>query len=185
MSIDTIKQLAIGLLCAPTRTPISEPMLTLAVRSAIAMYSTLRPLQLCSPIFMSAGASDVDEKGPYMQLKLPVSSGILTASMISINGDHYQYRVFSVTSTDAYIAAYGFSCAPEDPVTVAIWHPAAHDPDNTTWPLHHEALIAHMAASYFLNAIAINSKDSMLSDSLQNIASAYYGRATTTLTQIP
>jgi hypothetical protein len=185
MSIDTIKQLAIGLLCPPTRTPISEPMLTLAVRSAIAMYSTLRPLQLCSPLQLAAGEIMTDEKGSYMQLTVPISSNILYASLLSINGDQYQYRIFSVVPPNVYIAVYGFECGPMDQVLIGIWHPAAHDPDNPTWPTHHEAPIALMAASYFLNIMAINSKDSMLSDSIQNIASSYYGRATTTLSQIP
>lgn len=183
MSIETIKTLAIGFISPPTRSSINEAMLALAVPSALALYSTLHPVLTGTGFSAAGGQLGNDEKGSYVEVTIPLTTGIMFATSLNTNGEHYAHRIAYTTTTDAGVRIYGLP-NPSVGLIIEIYGPVAHSPTAVTWPAHHEALIALMAASFYLNALAVQCADANLSDSLQNIAASYYGRASTILGQI-
>jgi hypothetical protein len=183
VTIDTIKSLAIGFISPPTRPSIHEAMLAMAARSAIALYSTLRPMTTSVSVNVS-GMPGADDKGSYREFQIQLTTGILYASAITVSGDLYQHRLVSSDATTAMVRVYG-DMPLVDPLPVTIWRPVAHDPLVPTWSPHHEAIIALICAAFYLNALALQEHNAQQSDSIQNIASGYYGRATTMLSQLP
>lgn len=183
MSIETIKTLALGLISTPDRHMVAEHMLTTAARSALAIYSIYKPLTVFEGYTTTEAQLGADDKGSYYEIEVPLSTGILHATAIIVNGEHYQHRIIYTTSTAAAIRVYNVPST--SGFALGIQTSKAHDITTATWPAHHEALIALVTASFYLNALAIQCQDANLSDSYQNLASSYYGRATTTLNQLP
>ncbi len=182
MSIESIKLLAAGLI-APLRTELAKYLLDQAASSALAMYSALKPLSTSIDVNATIGTADTDERGAFIPFELLLTTGILYATMITVAGEQYPHRITGTDATKAYIRIYGFTTT-DTACNLTVWRPAAHNPTIPTWPPHHEALIALMTASYYLNALALQQSDATLADAIQNVASSYYGRATTTLSQI-
>jgi hypothetical protein len=180
MSSETIKTLAIGLISPANRPVHHEGLLDAALRSAIATYSATQPC-LTAEAYSCAGQPATDEQGACMEYQVPLSSGAAYAVMITIAGEQYKHRLIYASATEATLRIYG---APSETQALTIWRPAAHDPAIPTWPPHHEALIALMAASFYLNALSLQEPDAQRAELIQSLAASYYGRAATTLSQI-
>lgn len=178
MSTDTIKQIAAGLITIPSRPVHHEALLETSLYSAIAFYSALKPLQLCA-IISATPASGSDELGDYAEFEnIPLSSGIMAANALLIAGEQYEFRVASTTVTSATVRVY---IKATGTMSLEIWRSAAHSADAVTWPAHHEAIIAMIAASFYLNAVSLTSADYRYAEMLQAVASSYFGRAQATL----
>jgi hypothetical protein len=180
MSTDNIKTLAIGLLSLPGRHCHHEGLLEAAVRSAIATYSAMQP-RLVAETCTCEGQAITDEQGTGVEYLLPLSSSCGYAVKIVIAGEQYRHRILSCSTSAATLRVYG---APAGTQTLVIWHAGAHDPAIPTWPPPHEALIALMTASFYLNALSLQEEDVQRAELIQSLAASYYGRAVTTLSQI-
>ena len=180
MSTDSIKILAIGLISPPNRPLHHEGLLDAALRSAIAIYSATQP-RLTAEVCNCEGQPGTDEQSAFMEYQAPLSSGISYAVTITIAGECYKHRLIYSGTSNATLRVYG---APPGSQALTIWHPAAHDPAIPTWPPHHEALIALMTASFYLNALSLQEPDTSRAELIQSLAASYYGRAATTLSQI-
>ncbi|HEY3289316.1 MAG TPA: hypothetical protein VGK87_04235 [Anaerolineae bacterium] len=180
MSTDTIKQIAVGLITIPSRPVHHEALLETSLVSAIAFYSALRPLMLCVSVTdVPSGASD--ELGACIEFtNVPISSGILYATKVTIAGEQYPFRVTSTTASTVTVRVYTNASGT---TALEVWRPAPHAAAIVTWPAHHEAIIAMMAASFYLNAVSLTNTDYRYAEMLQAVASAYFGRAQATLQQ--
>ena len=180
MSTDTIKSIAAGLITIPSRPVHHEALLDSALTSALAMYSAVRPLLLCATL-SGAPTAGADEQGDYAEFNdIPLSSGILYATTIIAAGEHYKHRIVGATANGASVRIYA---ALSGTISLTIWRPAAHAADAVTWPAHHEALIALMCASFYLNGVSLSDPDVRRSEMLQSLAASYLGRAQATLSQ--
>ena len=180
MSTDTIKTLAIGLISTPSRPQHHEALLTVALRSAVAAYSATQP-RIIAEVRNVDGLPGTDELGTYAEFQVPLSTGISYATLLTVEGEQYKYRVVYSDASSAGVRLYG---APAGPQALTIWRPVPHDPAVPTWPPHHEAIIALMTASFYLNALSLQEPDTPRAEMIQSLAAAYYGRAATTLQQI-
>lgn len=180
MSTDTIKQIAAGLITIPSRPVHHEALLETSLVSAIAFYSALRPLTLCVLVTdVPAGAND--ELGACVEFNnVSLASGILYATKVTIAGEQYPFRVTTTTSSTATVRVYA---TVSGTTTLEVWRPAPHSTSIVTWPAHHEAIIAMMAASFYLNAVSLTNTDYRYAEMLQAVASSYFGRAQATLQQ--
>ena len=180
MTTDTIKTIAAGLLTVPSRPVHHEALLDSALTSALALYSALRPLLLCSTA-SSTGTQGVDEQGDYTEFSgIPLSSGIMFAVMIAVSGDQYKHRIIATVAPNATVRVYAKLTGT---VTLSIWRPASHESSAITWPAHHEAIIALMTASFYLNGYSLTDPDVRHAEMLQAVAASYFGRASATLNQ--
>ena len=179
MSIDTIKAIATGLISIPSRPVYYEDLLNTSIVSAIAFYSSMRPLLLMTSATAVPTAGS-DDKGDYSEFAgIALSTGIVYARKITVLGEQYEFRLKAITTT-ATVRVYGsFSGS----TTLGIWGPAAHATTAVTWPAHHEAIIALITASFFLNAVSLVNADYRYSEMLQAVAASYFGRAQATLSQ--
>ncbi len=181
MTTDTIKSIATGLITIPSRPIHHEALLDSAFTSALALYSSLRPLMLCAT-FAATGARGSDEQGDYTEFaNVPLTSGIMFASMLTVSGDQYKHRITAATVSGATVRLYAKLSGT---VTLAIWRPAAHDSTLITWPAHHEAVIALITASFYLNGVSLSDPDTRHAEMLQAVAASYFGRASSTLNQL-
>ena len=176
MSITTIKSIAIGLISIPQRPSHHEALLDTALTSALAAYSAQRPLIQGVATSIPDVNTGSDEQGDYIEGLVPLSTGIAYATMITLSGEQYKFRLVSLASPNAMVRVYTATNA-----EITIWHPTAHDTSAESWPAHHEAIIALMCASFYLNAVALAEPDVRRAEMIQSIAASYYGRATSTL----
>jgi hypothetical protein len=180
MSTDTIKQIAAGLITIPSRPVHHEALLETSLYSAVAFYSALHPLMLCT-LVADAPGSGSDELGDYAEfINVPLASGIMSATAIMIAGEQYRFRITTVTASVATVRVYA---KVSGTTTLEIWRPAAHATSATTWPAHHEAIIAMITASFYLNAVSLTNADYRYAEMLQAVAASYFGRAQATLQQ--
>ena len=180
MSIDTIKTIATGLLSVPSRPVHFEDLLASSLVSAIAFYSAMRPLLLVTTV-TATPTIGTDEQGAYSQFAtVLLSSGIMYARKITVNGEQYQFRIVSATATTASVRVYATLTGSS---VLSIWRPDAHAITAITWPAHHEAIIAMLCASFYLNSYSLVNADYQYSEMLQAVAASYFGRAQATLQQ--
>jgi len=180
MSTDTIKQIAAGLITIPSRPVHHEALLETSLYSAMAYYSSLRPLVLSTPVADVPGYGS-DELGDYSEFSnVALATGIMYAAMISVAGEQYKFRVASASATSAIVRVYARLSGT---ITLEIWRPAPHATTAVTWPAHHEAVIAMFTASFYLNAVSLTSADYRYAEMLQAVAASYFGRAQATLQQ--
>ncbi len=178
MSTDTIKQIAAGLITVPSRPVHHEALLETALYSAVAYYSALKPLMQCVTV-ADTPANGSDELGDYAEFEaIPLSSGIMAATSVMIAGEQH---VFRVTSAGASMATVRVYTVVRGTTTLEIWRPAAHAISAVTWPAHHEAIIAMVTASFYLNAVSLANADYRYAEMLQAVAASYFGRAQATL----
>lgn len=177
MSADTIKTLAIGLISPPSRVRHHEALLASALRTALAAYSALQPC-LTAESVNAEGIAGSDELGAYAEFQVPLSTGVVYATQVTLGGEGYRHRLISCGPSNASVRVYGALAGTR---ALTIWRPGPHDPAVPTWPPHHEALIALMTASFYLNALSLQETDPTRADLIQSLAAAYYGRAATTL----
>ena len=180
MSTDSIKTLAVGLISLPSRPLHHEGLLDAALRAAVAAYSATQP-RLTAEVRNCDGQPGSDELGAYVEYQAPLTAGISYAVTITIEGEQYKHRLICSDATNATVRVYG---APLGTQALTIWRPASHDPAIATWPPHHEAIIALMTASFYLNAVSLQEPDAQRAELIQSLAASYYGRAATTLSQI-
>src|SRR5690349_8184306 len=157
MTIATIKSIAIGLISIPQRPQHHEALLDTALTSALAAYSAQRPLLQGTAASIPDVNTGSDEQGDYIEGLVPLSTGIAYATMITMSpsngsGEHAprKVRLVSLASPNAMVRVYTASNA-----EIPIWHPTAHTTTAESWPAHHEAIIALMCASFYLNAVAL------------------------------
>jgi hypothetical protein len=182
MTTATIQTIAIGMISLPQRPQHHEALLQNALTAALAAYSAACALPQAVTC-TATGVNGADPQGDYTQFDLPLSSGVTFATTLSIDGQQYTPRLVGVNTVNG-TAAMRVYAALTGEVTLTVWRPGAHTVSAETWPPHHEAVIAMLCASFYLNALALHEADLRRAELMQSIAASYYGRALNTLQQI-
>jgi hypothetical protein len=124
---------------------------------------------------VSTSPGSTDDTGSYYILTSNdtdiIAASSAPSAQILVNGDAPRWRIASLTASSVKLKIY--AARPDTTPTLVI-----RIPQYGIWPQTADAAIAMLAASYYIQALALSEPDPRRADALSDTASTYYGRAT-------
>jgi hypothetical protein len=178
MTRDELRRLARAII-APAGPAIPDAALDAALDVALAIYTAHTSPTLALTLSATPGATDTDDHGDYTTYTINNATAAEAladpATILTISDTRPAWRLTSATPTSATIRIYATNLP--DPTPLTLWRPAIP----TAHPDAHAAPIAMLAAASYLlseSARLAQANQDRASDSLSDLSSTLYGRAT-------